>query len=178
MAFDNPHGCRLVGNVTDVQTQKFPVLDTKTVRIGDVVKSVSLDGYVSPIANADDPNPGTLDMIGVALEYGLGTTSNTPEVLVCIDPKAKYVLQQETVGGGAAFAVTDVFKYFQAVVPTGSGTYSKMELEDVADATNGYFMAVGIVKGPSPGGGFLPTFGSENCEVIVVPRIVKWRFGT
>lgn len=164
MAIDAPRGLQIIGNPSDLEVIEMVVTDSATVYIGDLLMEGGTSGTVTRFTSQ-----GTAYAAGVALGSATGS-GVTVKVPVCIDPRAKFLIQCDD--SGTALAATDIFSYFSVLWSgAGSNGISNMELDVNAGAgATDPLVVLDIAEGPDPTGGSLPTFAAARCQAIVKLR--------
>lgn len=104
---------RLIGTVdgkTNAATLSLPVANGVTVTQGDMVYFSSGRVTSATIAGAR--------LIGQAQSTATGNSGGTVKVLVCVEPNAKYLMQNDNLV--TTFAATHVGTYFDLIGATGA----------------------------------------------------------
>jgi hypothetical protein len=104
---------RMLGRIdghTNYATGSYRVTSGVTVTAGDFV-------YFDGVGEVTNATVAGARLVGMALSTVTGTAANV-EVLVCIDPMMRYLVDNDN--AGATFAVTDVGKYFDLTGATGA----------------------------------------------------------
>jgi hypothetical protein len=169
MAFDNPLGLQLIGDIGDYHHEYYTVTNAVTVYIGDAVSQTGTAGTVKRYAAGDV-------YVGCCMSYIEG--DGTLKALVVDDPNAHFYIQCDDTAS-AAVAATDVLDAFNLIVPAAPAAgirYSNMELDISASAAAGAFILLGINEGAEPSGGVLPTYAATLAEAKVRPNLARTIF--